>query len=352
MKEIFQGKKILIIGGAGSVGKASVLKLLEYNPKEIRIFDIDESKEFDLRQRLKSEQNVKIILGDIRDKESLQPVMKGIDIVFHTAALKHVTACEYDPFEAVKTNILGIQNVITTSKMEEVEKVIFTSSDKAVNPTSTMGITKLMGEKLITRANHSVTGHQTRFYSVRFGNILGSRGSLLPLLKQQVSKGGPITITDIKMTRFVMGMSQAINLILKSAKITQGGENIILKMPALRITDLGEVIIEELAPKYGYAPGDIETKIIGIYPGEKLYEELITDEESTRSFETEDMLIILPQLEDLRTKISLYPDAKTLATQSYNSKDTLLLTKDEIRDLLYREDLLRINDNENGDIRR
>ena len=352
MKETFEGKKILVTGGAGSVGRALILKLVQYDPKEIRIFDIDESKEFDLRQRFKSKQNVKIFLGDIRDKESLQPIMKGVDIVFHTAALKHVTACEYDPFEAVKTNAFGTQNVITASMMEEVDKVIFTSSDKAVNPTSVMGITKLIGEKLITRANHNITGHQTRFYSVRFGNILGSRGSLLPLLKQQVSKRGPITITNVKMTRFVMGMSQAINLILKSTKIAQGGETIILKMPALRITDLAEVIIEKLAPKYGYTAGEIETKIIGIYPGEKLYEELITDEESTRCFETEDMLITLPQLDGLGTKISLYPDAKTLRTQSYNSKDMPLLTKDEIRDLLYREDLLRINNNGNQDIRR
>ena len=340
---IFKNKKILVTGGTGSLGKELVRHLLKNEqPETVRVFDVDETEQFEFQHELKGyEDTTRFLLGDVRDKERLARAVEDVDIIFHTAALKHVMACEYNPFEAVKTNILGMQNVIDVAIDNNVGKVIFTSSDKAVNPSNTMGATKLLAEKLMTSANFYKGDRDCVFSSVRFGNVMGSRGSVIPLFKQQIKAGGPVTITDPTMTRFMMSMSQAVELVLKSVDMAQGGEVFIFKMPTVNISDLAEVLIEGMAPKYGCSSEDIGTKIIGTIPGEKMYEELMTEDEAARSLEREDMFIITPEIKD---EISGFDEAVYEATpiwsKDYVSKDAVPITKDEIRSILKNDGII------------
>ena len=343
MKDLFEGKRILITGGTGSIGQEIIREILKYEPTVVRILDIDETREFELQEELKKYSNVRFLLGDIRDKDRLLRALKDIDIVFHTAAYKHVLSSEYNPFEAIKTNVIGVQNVIEAAIDNAVEKVIFTSSDKAVNPCNVMGATKLLSERLITSTNYYRGAvSDTLFSSVRFGNVLGSRGSVLPLFKKQIQEGGPVTITNKEMTRFVMSTSQTINLLFKVIKIAQGGEIFIFKMPVIRIIDLAEVMIEKLAPIYGYNADDIAIKRIGNKPGEKMYEELMTMEESMRSLETQEMFIVLPAIEEELYTInpSLYPKVQQSELRSYHSDEMEPLSKKEIHNLLYNGKML------------
>ena len=342
MKTTFKNKNILITGGVGSVGKEIINQILKFDPKVVRILDIDESREFELEHELEQKLSAKdfdklrFFLGDIRDKERLKRAIEDVDIIFHTAALKHVNSCEYNPFEAVKTNIIGLQNLINVCIENEVEKMIFTSTDKAANPTNTMGATKLLGERLMISANYYKATAKTIFSSVRFGNVLGSRGSVIPLWIKQIKNGGPVTVTDSTMTRFIMSMGRAVELLFKSTKIAQGSEVFIFKMPAVRLNDLVEVVIEETAPKYKFNPDDIETKIIGLKSGEKYYEELMTEEEVTRSLETEDMFIVFPQLKELINKeYFMELGATDVHSSDYNSHKMPLLNKEEIKKVLY-----------------
>jgi len=329
---MFKDKKILVTGGTGSIGRKIVYELLKYDPQVIRIFDTDETRESVMQDNLKKHPNIRFLLGDVRDKDRLLRAMEDIDIVFHTASLKHVLSCEYNPFEAIKTNVIGTQNIIDVAMSEEVEKFVFTSSDKAVNPTNVMGATKLLAERLVTAANYYKGPRKTVFFSVRFGNVLGSRGSVTYLFKKQIKKGGPVTITDPNMTRFVMSISQAVNLLFKSTTIAHGGEIFIFKMPSVRILELAKIMIEELCHVYGYRTNEIKLKIIGKKPGEKLYEELMTQSESGRSLETKDMFIVLPEIrEDFIIDTSRYPNAKPTRLSSYTSNDAKFLTKREIR---------------------
>ena len=219
--------------------------------------DNNESELFFLEQRFSEYNNTSFFLADVRDKDKLSRKMKYMNIVFHTAAFKHVILCERSPFEAVQTNILGVQNVISASIENRLERVIFTSSDKAVNPTSVMGTSKLMGERLITAANSNYREKGTSFASTRFGNVLGSRGSVIPIFREQIRRGGPITLTDFDMTRFIMSIKEAVRLVIESAYLAKGGEVFITKMPVIRISDLAEVMIDELAHHYGHSPQDI-----------------------------------------------------------------------------------------------
>jgi len=339
----FHNKKILVTGGTGSLGKELVRHLLKNEqPETVRIFDVDETEQFEFHHELKEhEDTVRFLLGDVRDKERLARAVEDIDVIFHTAALKHVMACEYNPFEAVKTNILGMQNVIDVAIDNNVSKVIFTSSDKAVNPSNTMGATKLLAEKLVTAANYYKGKRDCVFSSVRFGNVMGSRGSVIPLFEQQIKAGGPVTITDPSMTRFMMSMSEAVELVLRSVDMAQGGEVFIFKMPMVNISDLAEVLIEGLAPRYGHKPGDINMEIIGAKPGEKMYEELMTDDEAARSLERDDMFIIIPEIkaELLNIGDSIY-NATSIKSKDYVSKDVVALTKNEIRTILKKEGII------------
>lgn len=289
-------KKILVTGCCGTVGKELINQIVngDYNPASVVGIDNNESELFFVDQKYINDSRVSFFMADNRDESALMSLFKDVDIVFHTAALKHVVLCERSPMEAVQTNIHGVQNVISAAKANGVSKVIFTSSDKAVNPTSVMGTSKLMGERLITAANSNAQDDGSMFVSTRFGNVLGSNGSVIPIFKNQIKAGGPVTITDPEMSRFIMTIEQAAKLVLDSAEIAKGGEVLITKMPVISIMDLAKVMIEVLAPVYGYDPEKMEIQTVGSKPGEKLYEELMSDEETRRAVELEHYFSVLP----------------------------------------------------------
>ncbi|QBQ55972.1 polysaccharide biosynthesis protein [Nitrosococcus wardiae] len=315
--EFTYNKRILVTGACGTVGSELVRLLLEdpkYQPAEVLGLDNNESKLFFLDQTYVEEPRAHFFLADVRDYDELAPKMQGIDLVFHAAALKHVVLCERSPFEAVRSNIHGVQNIIRAASENQVEKVISMSSDKAVNPTNVMGTSKLMGERLVTAANSSQRNGHPIFASTRFGNVLGSNGSVIPIFQQQIAQGGPVTLTDPAMTRFVMSIEEAVRLVIDSADLAQGGEVFITKMPVIRIKDLAEVMIRELAPAYGYDPKDIAIRQIGTKPGEKIYEELMSQEETRRAVELSRYFSILPAFRGLYKNIA-YEYPKTISTE-------------------------------------
>ncbi|UTB33101.1 MAG: polysaccharide biosynthesis protein [Methanobacterium sp. ERen5] len=287
----YKNKTVLVTGGSGSIGREIVKKLLEVDVDTLRIFDNNETALFDLEQELNSKR-IRTFIGDVRDKDRLNRAFENVDVVFHAAALKHVPLCEYNPFDAVKTNVLGTQNVLDAALDNNVEKVIMVSTDKAVNPINVMGATKLLSERLTISANYYRGNKKTKFSCVRFGNVLNSRGSVIPTFKKQIQNGGPVTITDPNMTRFIMHIPDAADLILKAGQIAQGKEIFILKMQAVNIVDLAEVMIENLAPNYGYLREEINIDIIGTRIGEKMYEELMTDNETYYAVDDGELYIL------------------------------------------------------------
>lgn len=292
IQDYFKKKVILVTGGTGSIGQRIVSSLLKYEPKKIIIFNKDDSKQYLMKQNYFKCPNVDFILGDIRDYDSVEYATRGIDIIFHAAALKQVPICEEHPFEAIQTNVLGSENVIRASIFNKVKKVINVSTDKAVNPTNTLGVTKLLSEKLFYNANLLLNNNHTIFCSVRFGNVINSRGSVIPLFIDQAKVGKPITVTDPKMTRFIMSISDAANLTLKSAYYSQGGETFIFKMQSLEILKLAETIKKYYKRKGINSP---PVKSIGIRTGEKLYEELICFNEKERVVEDKELYVVLPE---------------------------------------------------------
>ncbi|HOQ17417.1 MAG TPA: SDR family NAD(P)-dependent oxidoreductase [Defluviitaleaceae bacterium] len=330
---MFQGKKILVIGGTGTIGQGLVKELIKRNPKVIRIFSRDEYKQFKMEQELGRLENIRFLLGDVRDKERVQRAMEGIDIVFHLAALKHVPSCEYNPFEAIKTNVMGTQNVIESAIHHRVERVVYTSSDKAINPTNTMGATKLLAERLMSSADYYKGGKRPIFASVRFGNVMGSRGSVIPLFKTQILEKRKVTVTDPAMSRFMMSITEAVSLVLKAAEYAVGGDVFVLKMPVVNIKDLVEVVIEETCKKYDLPREEIKIEYIGLRPGEKMYEELMTKEEGERAEELEEMFRIYPIT---RAGINI----TGINGYSTDSSKVKALNKEEIRNLILREDLI------------
>jgi FlaA1/EpsC-like NDP-sugar epimerase len=304
--------------------------------KELIGLDNNESDLFFLEQQFCGHAQASFFLADVRDRDKLCKKMRGVNAVFHTAAFKHVVFCERSPFEAVQTNVYGVQNIIYAALENNVERVIFTSSDKAVNPTNVMGTSKLMGERLMTAANSQPNADGPIFASTRFGNVLGSRGSVIPIFREQIRKGGPVTVTDPQMTRFIMSIEKAVNLVIDSARLCCGGEVFVTKMPVIRILDLAEVMIEELAPRFGYTAPDIEIKITGVKPGEKMYEELLNLEETRRTWELVDYFVILPAFADIYPDIAYtYPkiNAKTVE-RPYHSANEPHLSKSELAGFL------------------
>jgi len=339
-------KIILITGGTGTIGTALIEHILEnYSVNVIRIFSRDETKQYLLRNKFKKfAEQLRFFIGDIRDKERLIRAMEKVDIVFHLAALKHVVACEYNPFEAIKTNILGIQNLIEVCIDKNIEKFVFTSTDKAATPCNTMGVTKLLAEKLVTAANYYKGSVKTIFYSIRFGNVSGSRGSLIPLIEAQVKKKIPITLTDKKMTRYIMSLDSAVNFIISTLKLAQGGEVFVMKMNCVRITDLIKVLFEHFNIKYNNGTETIQIDEIGMFSGEKLYEELFSIEEAERTYEMDSMYLIRPQLTEVSNKIDLkkYPAImKFDKSKPFNSEDGPFLTKKEINEFLSKNNLIK-----------
>ncbi|MBT4732583.1 polysaccharide biosynthesis protein, partial [Candidatus Woesearchaeota archaeon] len=239
--KFFDGKSIFVTGSCGTIGAELIVQLLsnpKYSPNEVIGIDNNESSLFFQDQQFLDDSRASFFVADIRDKDELSKRMRGVDVVIHAAALKHVILCERSPEQAVQTNINGVQNIISAADMNNVEVVIFTSSDKAVNPTNVMGTTKLMGERLITAANSSKRENGPIFASTRFGNVLGSSGSVIPIFRNQISNGGPVTLTDRNMTRFVMSVEEAVELVLNSVIEAKGGEVFVTKMPVMRIKDL------------------------------------------------------------------------------------------------------------------
>jgi len=342
ISKFFKGKSILITGGTGTVGSALTKELLKLKPEKIRIYSRDETKQFEMQQELCDYPDImRYFIGDVRDLERFKQAIETTEIIFHAAALKHVSACEYNPFEALKTNVIGTQNVIDAAiATKKVEKVIYISTDKATNPSNTMGVSKLFAERLVSAANGYKGLRKVIFSGVRFGNVMGSRGSLIPLIKKQIETQNYVTLTDPTMTRFVLSIGQAINLVLQSAEIARGGETFILKMPVVNVKDLIEVLIEHYAPQYGKSPKDIEIKVIGLKSGEKLYEDLMTREEAMHAIETKDMFIILPQGPALLEKTLKSYSGKPLArAQKYSSDIIKSISKREIKKMLDEHDL-------------
>lgn len=281
--KILNNKTILVTGGTGSFGQEFTrIVLKKYKPKALRIFSRGEFLQWEMSQKFKDDR-LRFFIGDIRDKDRLYRAMNEVDIVIHAAALKHIPVAEYNPIEAINTNIVGTANVIDAAIDNNVKKTIFINSDKAVNPVNLYGATKLCAEKLFIQANSYTGTGKTRFSCVRYGNVVGSRGSVIPVFFEQKKKG-IITITDKRMTRFWITLEQGVIFVINSIKKMQGGEVFIPKLPSMRIIDLAEVI----APK-------AKIKIIGIRPGEKLHEALLISEEIRHSKEFDKYIVVEPE---------------------------------------------------------
>jgi UDP-N-acetylglucosamine 4,6-dehydratase len=330
----FRGQRILVTGGSGTIGARLVDHLLAFEPEVVRVFGRDETKQFYQRQRLRDRRDVRFLVGDIRDRDRLVRAMDGIDTVFHCAALKHVESGEYNPFEATQTNVVGTQNVIDACLAAKVGVMILTSSDKAANPTSVMGASKLLAEKLVSAATNYRGTRPTRFASVRFGNVLGSRGSALELFFRQIATGGPVTVTDPDMTRFVMSTDRAVELAIRAAEVARGGEVFVFKMPATRLGDLVAAAIEIVASARGLDPAGIATLAIEPRPGEKAYEELMTEDESVRARDIGEMFAVLPSIESQPAVIAAYESVERAPVQAYRSDRVAAMTTDEIRALV------------------
>lgn len=357
MDHIFEDKSILVTGVCGTVGSELIKQLINgqrYKPAQVVGIDNNESELFFLDQQYENESHANFFVADIRERDDLIRKMHGIDIVFHCAALKHVILNERSPEQAVLTNVLGVQNVIAAAQVCKVEKVIFTSSDKAVNPTNVMGTSKLMGERLMTAANSNKHERDPIFASTRFGNVLGSNGSVIPIFHDQIAKGGPITLTDRNMTRFVMSIRESVKLVVESVMQAKGGEVFVTKMPVVRIEDLAKAMIEELAPRYGHKADAIEVIEIGAKPGEKLYEELMSEEETRRSVELKNYFAILPAFRGLYHEIDYhYPDlVNSNVANPYVSSDEVVCSVDQIRRLLTEYGLLDTPNGSTGNYNR
>jgi len=281
---ILSNSSILVTGGTGSFGKAFIeYALSNLDPKRIVIFSRDELKQYEARQMFKDDPRLRWFIGDIRDQHRLIRAMHNIDYIVHAAALKQVDTAEYNPFEYVQTNIIGTQNVIEAAIDTGVKKVVALSTDKASSPINLYGATKLAADKLCQSANHYAAGYETRFSVVRYGNVMGSRGSVIPFWEQLAASGKEIPITDSRMTRFWITLPQAVKFVVESFDLMHGGEVFVPRIPSMKILDLAEAV----------APG-AKTHEIGIRPGEKLHEEMIAADDSRRTIELSDRYVVLP----------------------------------------------------------
>lgn len=328
---MFKGKKILITGGTGSLGQALTKRLLQKDIDTIRIFSRNESSQIQMESKF-NDNRLRFLLGDIRDKERLIIAMEDIDIVFHAAALKHVPKIEYNPFEAIKTNVMGSQNVIDACLANNVGKAICVGTDKAVSPLNTYGATKLLMEKLFVTANNYLDPkkHPTVFIALRYGNVVGSSGSVIPKFVEMLKNKEKITITDLNMSRFSITMNEALDFILKSAEIGKGSEIFIPKLKSYSIKDVKEAMYELL--------GNYGEEIIGIRPGEKLHESLINNEEMRTSWEYEDLYLITNPLFPLfhpNVINETYNGIKKIKNMnSYSSDNVEKIPNDELKEII------------------
>jgi UDP-N-acetylglucosamine 4,6-dehydratase len=336
LTSMYRGKKVLIIGGTGTIGQQLLKRILQEEPAVIRIFSRDEFKQFEMQQQWGAQSNIRYLIGDVRDSQRVLRAMEGVDYVFHTAAMKHVPSCEYNPFEAVQTNVIGTQNVIQAAITCDVKKVLFTSTDKAISPTNAYGATKLTAERLISATQNHKGSKPTIFSSVRFGNVMGSRGSVIPLFINQILEHRRITVTDSSMIRYMMTPSQAISLMLKANEISHGGEVFVLKMPIVRLSDLVEVLIEEVSRKYNLSD-TVEVKSIGLRPGEKMYEELMMDDEYRIGYEMPDMYIVPSHFAEEKVE---YSGAHKIENAGHRMDLEPTIDKETLRNWLIEESLI------------
>jgi UDP-N-acetylglucosamine 4,6-dehydratase len=289
---VFDNKSVLITGGTGSFGNAFVRELLaRHTPSRVVVFSRDELKQFEMQQRFPQE-CMRFFLGDVRDEKRLTQAMRGVDYVIHAAALKQVPAAEYNPMECIKTNIHGAENVITAALANEVQKVIALSTDKAANPVNLYGATKLASDKLFVAANNIAGGHATRFSVVRYGNVVGSRGSVVPLFRQLLAEGAKeLPVTDQRMTRFWITLPQGVDFVMQGFGRMHGGEIFVPKIPSMRILDLVQAM----------APG-IATRVVGIRPGEKLHEVMCPADDAHLTLEFPDHYVIRPAIRFITAK--------------------------------------------------
>ena len=331
---MFEGKKILITGGTGSLGQALTKRLLTHKVETVRIYSRNENKQITMESEIHDDR-LRFLIGDVRDLPRLQRAMEDIDIVFHAAALKHVPVIEYNPFEAIKTNVMGSQNVIDACLHENVEIAVGVGTDKAVSPLNTYGATKLLMEKLFVTARNYLSSqkHKTKFIALRYGNVLGSSGSVVPKLVNQIRNKEKITITDSCMTRFSITMDEALDFILKSTSSGKGSEIFIPKLRSYSINDLKQAIVEIV--------GNTGEKTIPIRPGEKIHEVLINDDEIKYTWESDSNYVIMnPALTDKEIH-RLYPKMKkTKLTGRYSSDIVEKIPKQELKSILKKSGLV------------
>ena len=322
---VLNNKNILITGGTGSFGHQMVKELMPYKPKIIRIFSRDEDKQHSMKMELEKEpifKKMEFIIGDVRDYDRLYTVTKDIDIIFHAAALKQVPTVELHPYEAVKTNIFGAYNVVKAAVARKVKNVVAISTDKAVKPVNAMGMTKALQEKIIL--SNDLTKDSTKFCCVRYGNVLGSRGSVIPLWNSKIKNSQPIPITHKEMTRFLLTLSEAIDLVFYSLKHGKGGEIFVKKASAAKMTDLGLAYAELKTGKKNYP-----LEFIGIRAGEKIDEILVSEEEMRHSVEKKDHFVI-----NQEEKIDKFSTKKIISHEQYGSHNTMHLTIDELKHMM------------------
>ena len=331
---MFKGKTLLITGGTGSFGNAVLEKFLNTEVKEIRIFSRDEKKQEDMRIRLKNDK-VKFYIGNVRDYDSINSATRGVDYIFHAAALKQVPSCEFYPMEAVRTNVLGTENVLNAAINNKVRKLIVLSTDKAVYPINAMGTSKAMMEKLMAAKSRTVDENITLLCGTRYGNVIVSRGSVIPLFIHQIKSGQPLTVTDPNMTRYMMSMDGAIDLVLYAFKHARQGDMFVKKSPACTIRDLAFAIKELFNASN-------EIKIIGTRHGEKLYETLLTREEMAKAEDCGDYFRISADTRDLNyNKYFIEGESEISVQEDYNSHNTKRLNIEEIKEMLLKIDYIQ-----------
>lgn len=331
---MFKNKTLLITGGTGSFGHAAMRRFLNTNIKEIRIFSRDEKKQDDMR-KLYNNDKLKFFLGDVRDVASVKNAMYNVDYVFHAAALKQVPSCEFFPLEAVKTNVLGTENVLTAAIESGIKKVICLSTDKAAYPINAMGISKAMMEKVMVAKSKTVSPDQTLICGTRYGNVMASRGSVIPLFVEQIKNGKSLTVTDPNMTRFLMSLEDAVELVVFAFENAEAGDIMVQKSPASTIGDLAEAINE----LFGV---DNEIKVIGTRHGEKLYETLLTREENVVAFDMNEFYRVPADKRDLNYEKYFVEGDENLSTdEEYNSHNTERLNVEQIKEKLLQLDYIQ-----------
>jgi UDP-glucose 4-epimerase len=334
MENLFAEKSLLITGGTGSFGNAVLRRFLQTDIKEIRIFSRDEKKQDDMRQYYNNSK-IKYYIGDVRNYESINSAMKGVDYVFQAAALKQVPSCEFFPVEAVRTNVLGCENVLNAALENKVHRVIVLSTDKAVYPINAMGMSKALSEKVMIAKSRSLNGSGMVFCGTRYGNVMASRGSVIPLFVDQIKKGNPLTITDPNMTRYMMTLEDAVDLVLFAFKNGNPGDIFVQKSPAATIEVLAKALLE-------LYKADNPIKVIGTRHGEKLYETLVNREEMVKAEDLGDFFRIPADTRDLNyNRFFIEGEAQISQMEEYNSHNTLRLDIEGTKKLLMRLDFIQ-----------